>query len=174
MRRKPSTATLKPEQLKSIFSIAAEATKSSRDPQEIEAEILQDYLRQTVPMYQESCTRRRTTAQSHMRNAVESLSGESIGRLLSDPKAPIELIRDIKARSKALSRSAQSEAEYQAANTVYYAAIASALLFHDVKITQFACQDLRNSFVFLSEQVWVPDYLRELFSEATKTCQDKQ
>jgi hypothetical protein len=174
MHRKPSTATLKPKQLKSLFNIAAEATMSSRNPQEIKAEILQDYLRQTLPVYRESCSRHRTKAQSNVRNVIESLSGESVGRLLRDAETPIELIKDIKARSKTLSKSAQSEAEYQAANTVYYAAIASALLFHDLRITQFAYGDLHDSFVLLSEQVWVPDYLRELFMEAAKICQNKR
>ena len=48
-------------------------------------------------------------------------------------KAFLELIEKIKRHGKRLSQTTSSEIEHETANVIYYAAIASALLFHDEK-----------------------------------------
>jgi len=93
-----------------------------------------------------------------------------IGKLLQDPKTDTAVIRMVKDYGRTLSTRAKSEAEHQAANTVYYAAIAHALVFHKLKITNFSYGDLQSSFSRLSQEKWITKGLVDLFAKASEHC----
>ena len=69
--------------------------------------------------------------------------------------------------------SAKSEAEHDAATAVYFAAIASALLFHDRKITTFSYKSLDESFSKLINEKWIVKDIAELFDRACRVCRQK-
>lgn len=69
-----------------------------------------------------------------------------------------------------LSANAESEAEDHTAITIYYAAIAHALIYHDLKIAKYSYTDLKKSFFQLSRQNWIPENLCDLFRKASEYC----
>ena len=86
----------------------------------------------------------------------------------------VVVLRKVKDYGKKLSDKAESKVQYHAANTVYYAAIASALVFHDKKITKYSYRDLDKYFCRLDKEKWIPEALRSLFSRAAEYCQVRQ
>ena len=72
-----------------------------------------------------------------------------------------------------LSAGTKSDAEHHTANTIYYVAIAHALVYHDLKITQYSYKDLQQSLSQLSEEDWIPQSLRDFFTKAFEYCGSK-
>ncbi len=84
------------------------------------------------------------------------------------------LLRAIKDCSKRLSFSLDSKTEAALATTTYYAALASALVYHDKKITQYSYDALEQSFATFSAKKWVGPELAGLFARARRICQDRR
>jgi len=101
------------------------------------------------------------------------LTGEKLGQYLRNPEAELSVIDDIKQYAKDLSRGSQSDDEHMIANTLYYAAIAHALLCHDAKITRYSYAELANAFGRLSKIGWIEKHFAQLFARACKYCQKK-
>jgi hypothetical protein len=105
---------------------------------------------------------------------VRSLAGKSLGDVLSSPQADVGLLRAIKDCSKRLSFSLDSKVEAALATTTYYAALASALVYHDKKITQYSYDALEQSFATFAAREWMGPELAGLFARARRICQDKR
>ena len=101
------------------------------------------------------------------------LAGEPIGNLVQNPKAEISLIRKLKDYSKKLSECAKSEAENDTSIAIYYAAIASALVFHDLRITKFSFESLNKAFCSLIDKPWMSGELITLFRKGLEVSQNK-
>ena len=99
------------------------------------------------------------------------LAGDKLGEHLRNPKTELSVIDNIKQYAKVLSRRSQSEEEHVTANTLYYAAIAHALLYHQTKITEFGYAELTKAFDRLRRIDWVEKDFTELFAKAYKRCQ---
>jgi hypothetical protein len=104
---------------------------------------------------------------------LQSVSGKSLGLLLQSPETKIALIRRIKDFAKVLGASAKDDIEREVALALYYAAIANALVYHKVKISQHDYEKLTQSFETLSEHDWVPPNLKRLFTKAKEYCNTK-
>lgn len=104
---------------------------------------------------------------------LQSVSGKSLGDLLHSPKTKIVLIRRIKDLAKQLGASAKDDIERDVALAVYFAAIASALLHHNVKISEYDYKRLDRSFEELNQNDWVPPSLTKLFKKAHTYCSRK-
>lgn len=102
------------------------------------------------------------------------LSGRSLGDVLLDPPSDLDLLRAIKNCSKRLSHELDSEVEAALATTIYFAALASALVFHNRKITQHTYGKLDESFTELVGKTWMARQLIELFSRAREVCASKR
>jgi hypothetical protein len=105
---------------------------------------------------------------------VRSLAGKSLGAVLLDPGSDIALLQAIKDHSKKLSHSSVCEAETAVATTIYYSALASSLLYHNRKITQYSHEDLDQSFAMLMEKKWMAPELAGLFRRAHNSYKDKK
>lgn len=105
---------------------------------------------------------------------VRSLAGKSLLDVLSSPGSDIGLLHAIKDCSKRLSFGLESKAQAALATTTYYAALASALVHHDRKITQYSYEALDQSFSVFAAKAWVGPELVALFSRAREICQDKR
>ncbi|MHC4542651.1 MAG: hypothetical protein ACYS74_23200, partial [Planctomycetota bacterium] len=86
---------------------------------------------------------------------LQTLSGLPVGDLLLSPQTKIAVIRRIKDFAKDLGRSASDESRRDVALVVYFAAVASALVHHKVKISRHAYDTLEESFKRLSTHDWV-------------------
>ena len=102
------------------------------------------------------------------------LSGKSLGEVLLDESTDLKAVKAIKDYGKRLAARKDTEADHAAAIAIYYAAIASALLFHDERITSHGYEYLRASFEELAEEAWIPAGLTRHFSKARKMCEKKR
>jgi len=102
------------------------------------------------------------------------LVGKPLGLVLSSPDSDIGLLRAIKECSKTLSCTLDSEVEMALATTIYYAALAGALVHYDEKITQNSYEKLDESFALLVEKQWMTAELVTLFAQAQRVCRSRR
>jgi hypothetical protein len=171
MDKQPTTLGLSPDQLAGLWNIGsnAEETETPGDSDSKKTELLRDLLSGTLKTHTPKA-KSRPKKQAHQKSFSNFLTEASIEELLQNPRTDITVLRQIKEHGKRLSEGAQSRTEYQVANTIYYAAIASALVFHRLRITTFSFEDLQQSFLHLNEESWIPASLRSLFEKAYEYC----
>ena len=99
-------------------------------------------------------------------------AGRTLGEVLLNPQSDLELLGAIKDAAKTLSCTLDSKTETALAKTVYFAAIAGALVHHDAKITQHSCETLAKSLALIEKQ-WMAPELVELFSQARRICMSR-
>jgi hypothetical protein len=169
MAKETTTFGLSSKKLVHLMKIAEETepTQEKVDQQCVKTELLHDYLAQTLEVYKYA-GEEPPAKQSQVRNTINVLSSKPIGKLLLDPETEIDLIRIIKDYSSKFSKRAKSKAEHHIANTIYYAAIAYALLFHDRRITRYTYESLNKSFSKLAKEKWMPNKMIELFIKAAE------
>ena len=102
------------------------------------------------------------------------LAGKPLGEVLLDSDTELNAIKSIKDYGKKLAARRDSQADHSASIAIYFAAIASALLFHGEKITSYSYEHLRESFNELIEGTWIPSELAIHFSKACRLCEKKQ
>ena len=105
---------------------------------------------------------------------VRSLAGRSLLEVLLSPHTDVGLLQAIKDCSKKLSAGLDSKTEAALATTIYYAALASCLVHHSRKITQYSYDALDRSFTTFAAKKWVVPELAALFSRAGGICRDKR
>jgi hypothetical protein len=107
-------------------------------------------------------------------NELETVSGLPLDKLLQDPQTNIEILKSIKDYAKQLGTTASDDIERDAAFAVYMAAIATALVFHNVKISQYSYRHLEQSFEKLCKNDWLSSELYGLFQKAIDYCSSKK
>jgi predicted RNase H-like nuclease (RuvC/YqgF family) len=101
---------------------------------------------------------------------LRPFTGCSFGALLLDPETDLTVIETIKVLHKRQAESTVSESRQAVATAIYYAAIASALVHHDVRITKLSYESLGRSFEELVRSNWLPPGMKQLFVEAHNSC----
>ena len=171
---KKSIHGLEREQLHRIFSIATGQTKSWDvlcDDRMAAVHLktwLHTPLREGSPTFDSL-----RDILEHSGYNTDSLGDKSLSDVLSDPNADIVLLQSIHDYARQLSLSAGHEAEHAVAFTVYYAAIANAIVFQDQKIGTYSDDNLIETFTDLIEKTWIASTLKALFSKAKDICQKK-
>jgi len=79
----------------------------------------------------------------------------------------------IKEHAKRMMSTADTDAKYETRAVIYYAAIASALVLHDRKITTHSNRDLEDSLSALAERKWINADLSQLLKKAQEICHPK-
>lgn len=102
---------------------------------------------------------------------VLAAAGQTMAHLLLNPKTDLAVIRTIKDYGKELARRGDTDGEQVAGTAVYYAAIASALVFHRHRITQYPLEKLHEAFSRLRQKPSIPSELKRLFEKAIHSCQ---
>jgi len=102
-----------------------------------------------------------------------AVADRTMGDLLLDSKTDLAVIKVLKDYGKELVR-CLPEAKQAAATAIYYAAIASALVFNEQKITQHPYDKLHRAFADLEEKPWIPSELKDLFRKARKVCRQRR
>ena len=170
MGKSKANRDLSPKKVALLLQIGPKAAEAGPIcPDTVKAELLRDRLANHLPS-QGLAGRQLLACLRDLRDILVSSIGESIERVLLAPETPIEALRRVKEYGASLSRSAQSEAERDTANVIYYGAIASALVFHGRRITQFKLEDLELAFTTLSDLSWLPRDLAGHFREAVCSC----
>ena len=172
MKKEPPTSGLGPDKLHRLLQICSQSDPAEEqiDADQRKAELLQDFLAEALPV---------EVSTSHMSEELTTLcqisgiaSEESVGNMLRHSKTDVDLLRRIRDRFKKRTKNTDLETE-QAAATIYYAAIAYALVVHDAKITKFSYKDLLDAFARLANTQWIPPTLSGLFEKACEYCRSK-
>lgn len=79
-------------------------------------------------------------------NGLSDVASQALRQLLTNPHTDLVIVRRLKDYAKAWSCCSAQGPEHTAAILVYYAAIASALVFHGQKITRHSYETLRAAF----------------------------
>jgi len=156
--KEETTYGLSPDRLARLLSLGLESKKDLDDIEEERtvADVLQDMLSAKLP-------------------ADEVLGADqSVSSLVLDSTTDLAVVRTLKEYGKELVSCADSEAQKAAATTIYYAAIASALVFHRNKVTQHAYGKLQKAYEDLEQKKWIPSDLKELFKKAKAACQERK
>lgn len=170
-----STHRLKPGQLARLLSMGVEGMDSVHIvcDDKATADLLRNKLKSTLPK-DSFLLESLLIVTERLGRDMRALVGKPLGEVLLDPETDISLLRAIKDYSKELSSSFVSEAETAVAITIYYAALASSLLYHDKKITQYSYETLGQYFAALMKKKWMAPKLVELFSQAWNICQNRR
>lgn len=102
------------------------------------------------------------------------LEGQSLGDVLLNNRADIDTLRALKEGAKILAANLDSQVETALATCLYFAALASALIFHDRKLTRHSDTKLQESFSMMIEKHWMTPELVPLFSQAQNLCQGRR
>ena len=98
------------------------------------------------------------------------LGGKPLQDVLLDSQTSPRLVHNIKEYGKKLAN--RSEPEHTVGVAVYYVAIASALLFHDDKITRHSYRYLADSLDVLDTK-WMSPALAAHISNAQQLCRNR-
>ena len=97
-------------------------------------------------------------------------AGPSLRELLTAPHSSLDRIRAIRRAAKRDASRDDSQVRHAVAIAIYYAAIAHALVFHDVKITTYSYEALEASLDKLITKPWIAPELVQLYRGARKIC----
>jgi hypothetical protein len=169
--RKDSTLGLNPESLARLLGIALyfdsdEDKDSSTHPT---AQLLKARLAGTLPL-DTTVVEELPAILGQLRKNLMPLGGRTLGEIITDSKSDLGAIKKIRRYAKKMASRKRSEADRAVAVAIYYAAIASALVFHDMKITTHSYESLEVSFAKLINKPWMSTELNKLFVRALKLC----
>ena len=133
------------------------------------AEILGGILSSTLPLDPDSPNSLPVVLDWTGRKVL-SASGRKIGDLLVEPKTDLEVLRGLKEYGKTMASGTSAKAKQAAATAIYYAAIASILVFHEHKISHHSYERLDKAFTKIERKPWVWPELKDLFQKARAFC----
>jgi hypothetical protein len=169
---KKSTYGLRLDQLAGLFSLGLDGPVEGREGEQGMAELLHQHLTAALPAGPLLLDALLMMV-GRLGYETQALGGKTLVEVLLDPRTDLGLLRAVKECCKRLSGSLESKAEAAIATTLYYAAVASALVYHDKKITQHSYATLDEAFALLLEKPWMDRELAGLFSRAQGLCQGK-
>ena len=179
MHKEPENLDLTEQQRTRLFrlGLSCEATEVDTDSEEEKADLLYDILIRPLPVDGTTVASLPPVLRS-LSGKLHSVAGEPLVDLLQNPGTDISVIERIKNYAKDYAEqseaSGRSKAEKDIFLAIYFAAIASAFLFHHKKITQHSYENLRRFFSSYAEKNWVLDELRDHFKKAHEYCQRYQ
>lgn len=109
-----------------------------------------------------------------LRDSLLPHGGKSLGDVLNDPESDLDMIKKVRRYAKKMASQKKTDVEHAVDVAVYFAAIANALVFHDVKITTHSYQSLETSLEKLIDKPWMSSDLTRLFAKARKVCKDRR
>ena len=95
----------------------------------------------------------------------------AIGAALRDRTTAVSALQRLKEMGRRRFSDGKTEPQREVGLTIYYGAIANALMFHNLRITRLSYSELQRSFGELGNRPWMPPDLQALFLEAVRTCQ---
>lgn len=170
---KKSTYGLRLDQLAGLFALGAETAIDQPEGRRRMTELLNEHLTSTLPTGMIVLDAMMMMV-GQMGYETQSLGGRTLKEVLLDRRSDIGLLRAIKECCKRLSLRLESKTEAAIATTLYYAAMASALVHHDTRITQHSCAALDKALAMLMDKPWMDPDLITLFSQARDICGSKR
>jgi hypothetical protein len=168
--KKQTTFGLKAEKLASLLKIGEEEEQSSQtiDQEQTRVNQLRDALAESIPL---ECPESVHPLLKCLCRELLPLSGQSQGQLLVGQKTELETLEKIKNYHKYIIASSEDQVEKETSGVIYYAAIASALIHYNSRISQHPFEQLAAYFATLLEKKWIISEITELFNQAIAICQ---
>lgn len=168
-----STDSLSPDRLRRLLGLTfdAEAQDAQAAAREAAARMLR--VRLAGPLPAGAAAVDELQAVLRLRKDLLPEGGRSLGEALLDGKASLGSLRGIKDYGKKLGSQRGSEAQHAVAVAIYYAAIASSLLFHRRRITSYSYEALVEWFGMLADKQWMTPELAAHFAKARDLCRRK-
>lgn len=173
--KKETTNGSRPQRLAWLLAIGLKGGHSEGNPGDGQtpAEVLENILGTQLPL-DPTLPNSLPTVLSWTSDEVLSAAGRTICDLLLNPQTHLVVIRTLKDYGKGLVRRAGSGAKETAATVIYYAAIASGLVFHGRKITRHSYGTLHEAYTELDRKSWIPSELKDLFGRAHAICRQRK
>ncbi len=144
-------------------------SQQTNDCEQAAAAMLQRLLKEALPIDRIAAAAVPEVL-GRLRSELEPLAGRPLGQILLDPRTSLEALHRIKDHSKRMATQAATPAEEETAKVAYFAAIASALVHHDQKISTHSYASLQTYFTALVERDWIPGEVTALFGQAEAVC----
>ena len=170
-----TTYGLSPERLARLLALGVEGKEAEEKVRAVRTpgEALQEMLSSKLPF---DAAHPESIPAVLKRTCDELLpfSSQTLQDLLLDSETGLPAIKRLKDYGKELVRITKAEAQQTAATVIYYAAIASALVFHQSKITGHSYGKLEEAYGDLEQRRWIPSDLKRLFRRAKAACQQRR
>ncbi len=166
-----TTSGLGPEQLARLLDLGTDEAAKGADQDEPKADRLAALLESAVPA-DDVLVQALPEIILRVCRELKPLATGSVKQALLGPDSNLAVITQIKSYAKELARQSEPGAAQEAAKVLYYAAMASALVFHDEKITKLSGEELRISFEQLGAASWVPEDISGLMNRAARIYRD--
>jgi hypothetical protein len=162
---------LNPKKVGRLLKIYSENEEGADSPSsdQQKALLLRSYLSDALPL-SDQVLQTLPVLMRQLYYETSRLEGQSLYELLLDPNTALEDLRVAKEFTKEKLNKTQMETEKKIAIVVYYATIASAMAFHDEKISTNSYEKLRKVFYSLLSKKWIFTELKDLFTAAGKKC----
>ena len=174
MNKEPTTYGLSREKVVRILQIGSEKETLKHGPsvQEDTAELLRDRLAQPfLSDYALSfCAPELSKIPCH---PAALMHLETVGDLLWNPWTTTSVLKRLKKFGRSLFSEGKSASQRDIGLTIYYGAIANALISHDARISRLPYSELHMSFVALADKEWMHPQLQALFRRAREYCKAK-
>ena len=168
---KKSTFDLTPAQLGRLLAVSVR-TADSADAmveEETKARLLQEHLGRRLsdaPSFAETLS----AGMNRPIAEIQALLDRSVKETLLDSRCDLAVLKAVKDYSKKLSAMVASGPQTLITATIYYAAVASAMLYHSQQISQYTQENLAERFLALTQRSWIDRDLLDLFARAAVTC----
>ena len=173
MKKDTTTFGLEPERLARLLGLGMEGDSSvETDPDTSKEELLRLRLAGTLPL-ETAVIDAIPAIAGRLCEELLPLRGKALGEALLDETTELRVLKKVKDYGKKLAARQDSDVEHAVSVTIYFAAIAGALLFHDHKITNYSYPALGEAFGTLIDKPWMAPELARHFSKARKLCKKR-
>jgi len=171
MDKESSTFGIPHDKLAQLWDLHSDREKGPEESDQdlLKLELLNDMLARKMPLDQ-VLAQALSGVLAQLCKDIRPFTGDSFGHLLIDPETDLSTIKQIKNYYKGLSKHIQSKTEHDVIAVLYYATIASALVFHRERITSFSDEHLRKAFLKYVNYSWLTQALKSLFLKASEYC----
>ena len=173
MNAKKTTFGTDPQRMADMLDQGIGADDGDLTPDEAREDLLSKRLRGSLPLTQTQANDLAVIA-GELRERLP-LQGRALGEVILDEETELEVLVEIKEYGKALSTATESDIERDVGLTIYYAAIASAMLFRRKTITSYSFGALADAFGTLVDKHkrWMNPKLDRHFRKARRACRKK-
>lgn len=174
MKKDEETKTfgIKPENIARLFGLAVNDKNSQLSTVDKKAYLLEAQLSGTLPLNHD-VIKQLPVILGKLCNDILPLGGKCLKDVILDKDTNITILNMIRDYFKDLAKAEESENLKSVYIAIYYSAIASALTFHNEKITSHSYPSLVISFKELSLKDWISPELGRHFMMAEKVCEEK-
>lgn len=171
MNARKTTFGTDPQRLADMLGMGAGADSGDLTPDEAREELLGRRLAGSLPLSQKQAADLAVFVGA-LREQLP-LQGRALGEVILDEDTELDVLVEIKEYGKVLSTATESAADRDVGLTIYYAAIASAVLFYGQAITSRSANALAEAFGALVDKRWMNPKLARHFAKARKACGKK-